>query len=270
MQSITRADGTVEKFTWDGNGNLLTYRDGAGTETRYGYDQLNQLYGRRTAAVPGEWGDGIGYYYDRQGRLIKLRNENDELTTFRYDALGQLIEQTGFDGRSVAYEWDDAGRLAASTEAGVETRYERDPMGRLIKRTIGKHSAEQFYYDARGRLVTAQTNSSVVRLHYDDADNLIAEEQHVQPISQKMVPLTDSNGDWILGDGKQPIRTRELTYNVNGQNVVIQDHSAGHYYGQGGVGDQPSHHNVRPEGDERTGKVDGMDDHYYFNCRNKK
>ncbi|WP_374727078.1 HNH/endonuclease VII fold putative polymorphic toxin [Paraburkholderia caribensis] len=46
--------------------------------------------------------------------------------------------------------------------------------------------------------------------------------------------------------------------------------SAGHYYGQGGVGDQPSHHNVRPEDDERTGKVDGMDDHYYFKCRNRK
>ena len=91
-----------------------------------------------------------------------------------------------------------------------------------------------------------------------------------QPVSQKMIPLTDSAGGWILGGDKKPIMTRELTYQVNGKNVVIQDHSAGHYYGEGGVGDQPSHHNVRPEENTRTGKVDGMSDHYYFNCRNKK
>nr|WP_239007231.1 HNH/endonuclease VII fold putative polymorphic toxin [Burkholderia diffusa] len=91
-----------------------------------------------------------------------------------------------------------------------------------------------------------------------------------QPIRQKMVPLIDTSGAWILGDDKQPIMTRELTYQVNGKNVIIQDHSAGHYYGEGGVGDQPPHHNVRPEDRPRTGSVDGMDDHYYFNCRNKK
>ena len=91
-----------------------------------------------------------------------------------------------------------------------------------------------------------------------------------QPISQKMVPLTDSAGARILGDDKQPIMTRELTYQVNGKNVIIQDHSAGHFFGEGGVGDQPSHHNVRPEDRPRTGAVDGMSDHYYFSCRNKK
>ncbi|HZZ80442.1 MAG TPA: RHS repeat-associated core domain-containing protein [Gemmataceae bacterium] len=91
-----------------------------------------------------------------------------------------------------------------------------------------------------------------------------------QPISQKMVPLTDSTGARILGDDKQPIMTRELTYRVNGNNVIIQDHSAGHFFGEEGVGDQPSHHNVRPEDRPRTGSVDGMSDHYYFDCRNKK
>ncbi|MEM5643704.1 HNH/endonuclease VII fold putative polymorphic toxin [Bacillus toyonensis] len=30
------------------------------------------------------------------------------------------------------------------------------------------------------------------------------------------------------------------------------------------------HHNVRPEYNTRTGQVDGMGDHYYFEKRNKK
>ncbi|WP_088363074.1 HNH/endonuclease VII fold putative polymorphic toxin [Bacillus cereus] len=90
------------------------------------------------------------------------------------------------------------------------------------------------------------------------------------PISQKMVPLTDSNGKRILNDNKQPIMTRELTYEVKGQKIIIQDHSEGHKFGEGGIGDQPPHHNVRPEYNTRTGQVDGMEDHYYFDKRNKK
>jgi len=91
-----------------------------------------------------------------------------------------------------------------------------------------------------------------------------------QPIDQKMVPLTDSNGKRILNEKKQPIMTRELTYEVNGKKIVIQDHSAGHDFGEGGIGNQPSHHNVRPEHNTRNGKVDGMEDHYYFDKRNRK
>ncbi|MGX0936864.1 HNH/endonuclease VII fold putative polymorphic toxin [Cupriavidus metallidurans] len=91
-----------------------------------------------------------------------------------------------------------------------------------------------------------------------------------QPINQKMVPLTNSSGNWLLGDNNKPVMTRELTYQVGGENVVIQDHSAGHAFGKGGVGDQPSHHNVRPDENTRTGSIQGMADHYYFDCRNKK
>lgn len=85
-----------------------------------------------------------------------------------------------------------------------------------------------------------------------------------------MVPLTDGAGNRTLNEMKQPIMTRELTYEINGKRVIIQDHWAGHKFGERGVGDQPSHYNVRPPENTRTGKVEGRDDHYYFNKRNKK
>ncbi|WP_243406015.1 HNH/endonuclease VII fold putative polymorphic toxin [Priestia megaterium] len=53
--------------------------------------------------------------------------------------------------------------------------------------------------------------------------------------------------------------TRELTYEINGQTVIIQDHSAGHKFGEGEIGDQPSHYNVRPPENTRTRKVEGME-----------
>jgi hypothetical protein len=89
-----------------------------------------------------------------------------------------------------------------------------------------------------------------------------------QPIKQEMVPLRDMNGNRILDKNNKPVMARELTYEVNGKKIVVQDHSAGHDFG--GIGDQPPHHNVRPIENTDTGKVEGMEKHYYFNKRNKK
>ena len=86
-----------------------------------------------------------------------------------------------------------------------------------------------------------------------------------QPDSVNHVPLTDMNGKSILGSDGKPIMTREYTYTrADGSKVVIQDHSAGHKFGQGGIGDQGSHFNVRPIENTRTGSVPGTLGHYPF------
>ncbi|EFZ8639334.1 RHS repeat protein, partial [Shigella dysenteriae] len=36
--------------------------------------------------------------YDAAGRVIRLTSENGSHTTFRYDVLDRLIQETGFDG----------------------------------------------------------------------------------------------------------------------------------------------------------------------------
>ncbi|SFB47380.1 HNH/endonuclease VII fold putative polymorphic toxin, partial [Clostridium frigidicarnis] len=104
----------------------------------------------------------------------------------------------------------------------------------------------------------------------------ISKSQH--PLEQKMVPLLDENKKRILDANNNFVETRELTYSVQGKfdvqgnpidKVVIQDHSYGHYYNSG-IGNQPSHFNVRPSTNTKNGAVQGMKDHYYFNYRNKK
>ena len=88
-------------------------------------------------------------------------------------------------------------------------------------------------------------------------DSWIPRSQH--PDSVRRIPMTDRNGKSILGADGKPIMTRECTYTgPNGSNVVVQDHSAGHQFGEGGVGDQGSHFNVRPPENTRTGSVPGQ------------
>ena len=84
-----------------------------------------------------------------------------------------------------------------------------------------------------------------------------------QPDAITRVPMTDRSGRQVLGSDGKPIMTREYTYTrADGSKVVIQEHSAGHKFGQGGIGDQGPHFNVRPSEQTRTGSVPGTKDHY--------
>lgn len=78
--------------------------------------------------------------------------------------------------------------------------------------------------------------------------------------------MTGKNGKPVLNPStKEPIWTREYQYTrSDGSKVIIQDHSAGHQYGQGGIGDQGDYLNIRPYSNTRIGSVDGTFDHYGF------
>ncbi|WP_086055257.1 HNH/endonuclease VII fold putative polymorphic toxin [Protofrankia coriariae] len=77
--------------------------------------------------------------------------------------------------------------------------------------------------------------------------------------------MSDRNGHRVLGENGRPVMTREYTYvRPDGSKVIIQDHSAGHRFGEGGIGDRGPHFNVRPPENTRSGHVPGTDDHYPF------
>ncbi|WP_240327249.1 RHS repeat-associated core domain-containing protein [Burkholderia sp. IDO3] len=222
--SVAYPDGTEEHFTWDGEGNLQTYRDGAGQLTEYTFNARRQPTWRKDAA-----GRELAYGYDRQWRLDRLTNENGDQTRFGYDPLSRLIEQRDFDGSTTYYRWDDAGQLIGSQAGDIETTYTRDPLGRLTRRETkgagGRGQViEHFYYDARGRLMTAQGFGSRVYLHYDDADNLIAEEQTVRPdIDGEYTSVTRHEYD-ALGN-----RTR--THLPNTRTIDWLRYGSGHLHG---------------------------------------
>lgn len=79
------------------------------------------------------------------------------------------------------------------------------------------------------------------------------------------VMLTDRKGNPILDSNKDPLWTREYYFTKSDNTkVIIQDHSAGHKFGEGGIGDQGAHFNVRPLENIRTGSVPGTFDHYSY------
>jgi hypothetical protein len=92
--------------------------------------------------------------------------------------------------------------------------------------------------------------------------------QGQQPDAVVTPKMTDRWDNPILDAQGRPIKTREYEFTrPDGQKIVIQDHSAGHQFGQGGVGDQGPHFNVRPADRRRTGQVPGTQGHYSFQKR---
>jgi hypothetical protein len=89
---------------------------------------------------------------------------------------------------------------------------------------------------------------------------------HQHPDAVEHLPMTDRWGNRITDQNGNDILTREYHYSRPGKDpVIIQEHSAGHSFGQGGVGDQGPHFNVRPAAPlekRRTGRVEGTQEHY--------
>lgn len=94
-----------------------------------------------------------------------------------------------------------------------------------------------------------------------------------QPKEVKKEPLTYSeNGvkKQVIGKDGLPVKSREYRYErqKHGDEVVIQEHSQGHQFGDGGM--EGPHFNIRPV-NKQTGEVmrndgvPGTRSHYYFN-----
>ncbi|WP_230203440.1 RHS repeat domain-containing protein, partial [Pseudomonas syringae] len=95
---------------------------------------------------------------------------------------GLIQRETGFDGRSTAYEYDLNGQLLKKTEFGDDgselvTEYQRDAAGRLLVKTLADGEEIHYSYDALGRLVNVDDGHWPLAYEYDLQDRLITEHQ---------------------------------------------------------------------------------------------
>ncbi|ELX1483934.1 RHS repeat protein, partial [Escherichia coli] len=117
------------------------------------------------------------------GRVIRLTSENGSHTTFRYDVLDRLIQETGFDGRTQRYHHDLTGKLIRSEDEGLVTHWHYDEADRLTHRTVNGETAEQWQYDERGWLTDishiSEGHRVTVHYGYDEKGRLTGERQTV-------------------------------------------------------------------------------------------
>ena len=153
------------------------------TTTRFGYDRYGRLH---TKTVEGADPNGASlttyFFYDALGRLSQRVGPGGTTVVFERDSFGNLMRKTEDpDGlhRRTDYEFDRLGRLTALIAHGTEpriTRYEYDESGRAIKTSYPDGSAEQYFYDARGRLICkANRNGGLMYFQRDKVGNTVLE-----------------------------------------------------------------------------------------------
>ena len=132
-------------YTRDAAGNPLTVREtrsGGSRTVSYSYDERGQLTaevyphysisyqydaaGNRTR-MSGPWGTTL-YTYDAAGQLLSAGSRS-----FTYDANGNLTQESG-GGRTLTYVWDGEDRLSGLTlPGGITKRFDYDAFGRVIR-----------------------------------------------------------------------------------------------------------------------------------------
>ncbi|PFG24460.1 RHS repeat-associated protein [Pseudomonas lurida] len=171
--------GACREYSYNAYGKITSERDELGNVTRYEYADGLHLISRRIDAD----GSQVKYRYDNVRLLLtEIENEVGETYKLAYHPNGLIQQETGFDGQRTAYVYDLNGNLQEKTEHGDDgsrlvTRYERDPAGRLVRKTLPDGGAVDYAYDRQGNLLSVDDGHWALVYEYDVQNRLTAEHQ---------------------------------------------------------------------------------------------
>jgi RHS repeat-associated protein len=179
LTQVTLPGGATRAFTYNAYGRVTAERDELGRITRYEYADNLHVVSRRINPD----GSQLRYRYDNALLLVTdIENERGEHYKLDYYSNGLIQEETGFDGRRTAYEYDLNGQLLKKTEFGDDgselvTEYQRDVAGRLVMKTLADGEKIHYGYDTLGRLVSVDDGHWPLAYEYDVQDRLVTEHQ---------------------------------------------------------------------------------------------
>jgi YD repeat-containing protein len=158
------------RYDLDADGRIVAVWDGDGVRLcRTTYDHRGRVrrqespFGRTTTFTYGDGGDDrvtvvadtdggpvSRWEHDRQGRVVGLVDAEGHRMSRTFDAEGRCLSVTGFDGATVTYGYDDAGRLSRRRDDRGEERFHHDDQGRVVRHERPGGSWTAYEYDSGG------------------------------------------------------------------------------------------------------------------------
>ena len=232
------SDSPTVEFAYDDAGNVQTVTDPLGNVTTYAYDAMHRLT-TVTGPDPGtgapitEYGyDGDGeltsvtltssaasptprvttYQYDEFGRKIEVDSPDPSggsaaVTTFIYDADGNLVEEINPENYATWYTYDDLGDLATASNPGFRSQ---DP-------TTLPVTTYTYYLD--GELSTATDPLGHQTTYLYDGDGRLGTVTQPDPGGSQVVPSTTYGYDLVgnlTSETDALCETTTYTYNALG------------------------------------------------------
>ncbi|WP_394845902.1 DUF6531 domain-containing protein [Pendulispora brunnea] len=167
-------EGRTRRYGYDPNGNIQWALDFDGGRTEYKFASLNQLV---------ETSDAnrfiTRFELTKDGEISATIDPAQVRTEFGRDAVSHLtgVRRAGVEKES--YVHDPAGRLVAKRDAQGNPLYtlKLGPQGEILERAFTDGGFERFEYDARLRIVKAESPHANVSLAYDLGGRRILDER---------------------------------------------------------------------------------------------
>ncbi|RME41054.1 MAG: RHS repeat protein, partial [Planctomycetota bacterium] len=151
---ITYPDGTSERFTYDGNGNVISYTRRNGGTVRFTYGNAPGSVSQHVSVV-NELGGISSFTYNADGTVASATDFAGNKTVFAYDALRREKSVTNPDGTTYSFTRDPSGRVLAYTdELGNVTQYAYDANGNLISVTDPAGNRTRITLDGMDRIAS--------------------------------------------------------------------------------------------------------------------
>lgn len=109
---LVASDGTA--FRYDDAGRLVEIAPASGDATTFEYGADGLIASERTGR------QGRHFTYDAAGRVASITVDGAGTSLFTYDAAGRRTSQTGPDGSSVVFGWNDLDQLVSITRASTD------------------------------------------------------------------------------------------------------------------------------------------------------
>jgi RHS repeat-associated protein len=264
MGRVTEAekpDGGVHKVTLDALGNPISMVFPDGSLLFMRYDAGGNLSGSSSNGESfQEWTYGpckrLRKFKDTSGaiqqyewgsepwQLNAVVNERGERHSFLYSAIGRIVQETDFSGRTIKYKRNASGDVVGVVSAdGALTKIELDPDGRIIKKTAPDGKEKSYSYSPSGYLLSAENESTAIKYERDELGRIIKESQGDVVLERafdsvgnllslkssmygKLDFQYDENGDWTRLD-LNGAGTLLSSAGIHGENWRAFDEGAG-------------------------------------------
>ncbi|MCY4330192.1 MAG: hypothetical protein OXC48_08970, partial [Endozoicomonadaceae bacterium] len=179
-QQIALFRGHIAKMSYDHFGRLVTTTDTLKHCVEKHYNVFGQL-----AYVTDPVGNSVHYVYDLTGHVIQtwahpVSGSNYLLSSAEYNAAGELLWQSGEDGKRTTFTYTEDGKpLSTTTPAGHTTTVKYDMSGMPVAKLLDGKLKLQIGYNPVTQLITNQTDITGKTTFIYDDDFLIRKQLHV-------------------------------------------------------------------------------------------
>jgi YD repeat-containing protein len=163
---IGDAEAGTAEISYDGEGRMLAWKDGF-REIHFTYDTRGLLSSRTEAGL------AVCFDYDSEARLIAITNEAGRVFRIERDAVGAIVETSGFDGCERRYVRDAHGWVTRVERAGAFSEYEYDRAGRPIEVHHSDGAFEGYCYRRDGALLSAWNQGHSLAFEHDACGQVI-------------------------------------------------------------------------------------------------